>query len=241
MNKAVVAIWAAVAVVWTAGGALVLWPRDDGGSAASSTVPTREREANAAAPRSDRGPADGPPSDQVGAFAVGSSPVAPVEVKLKHPPAAGLLFDVDTGEILWKRAAARRLAIASLTKMMTALIISERDGFDERVLISRRAARTPGSKLGVLPQGKKVPLKPLFYGMIMASANDAAVALAEHDAGSVRRFVRRMNREAKMLGLGCSHFSTPNGLKNRHNHSCALDLAALARADLTDPRLAAVA
>jgi D-alanyl-D-alanine carboxypeptidase len=67
------------------------------------------------------------------------------------------------------------------------------------------------------------------------------VALAEHDAGSVRRFVDRMNLRARVMGLRCSHFTTPSGLKNRGNHSCALDLAALARANLADPRIARVA
>ncbi len=75
----------------------------------------------------------------------------------------------------------------------------------------------------------------------MISANDAAVALAEHDAGSVPRFVARMNRQARLMGLGCTHFSTPNGLKDRDNHSCAADLAALARADLAEPRIARIA
>ena len=238
MSKTAIAIWAAVAIVWTAIGAFLLWPRGDEDSHASNTAVVRQDPKPAPA---HTGPADGAPPDVVGAFAVDPSPVEPVEVKLKHPPAAGIMFDLDTGDVLWKSAAGKKLPIASLTKMMTALLISEHDHFDERVLISRRAARTPGSKLGVLPEGKKVPLKPLFYGLIMASANDAAVALAEHDAGSVSRFVARMNREAKRLGLGCSHFTTPNGLKNRGNHSCALDLAALARADLDDPRVAAVA
>jgi serine-type D-Ala-D-Ala carboxypeptidase (penicillin-binding protein 5/6) len=237
MSKSAIAIWAAVAVIWTGIGAFLLWPRDDEDSHASTVAVVRE---DPKPPRAHSGP-DGAPPGVVGAFAVEPSPVEPVEVKLEHPPAAGIMFDVDTGDILWKLGAAKKLPIASLTKMMTALMISERDHFDEGVLISRRAARTPGSKLGVLPEGKKVPLKPLFYGLIMASANDAAVALAEHDAGSVSRFVERMNREAERLGLRCSHFSTPNGLKNRRNHSCALDLAALTRADLSDPRVAAVA
>jgi D-alanyl-D-alanine carboxypeptidase (penicillin-binding protein 5/6) len=124
---------------------------------------------------------------------------------------------------------------------MTALLISEHHRRDERVLISRRAARTGGSKLGVLPVGKKVPLWPLFNALILPSANDAAVALAEHDAGSVRRFVARMNRRARLMGLECSRFSGPSGLKDRGNRSCALDLATLARAALSDPWIARLA
>jgi len=163
-----------------------------------------------------------------------------VEVELKQPPRAGVMFDVDSGEVLWKRAAGKRLAIASLTKMMTALVISKRHRPHERVLVSRRAAGTSGSKVGVLPVGKRVPLEPLFHALMMASANDAAVALAEHDAGSVASFVDQMNREARAMRLRCSHFTTPSGLKNRGNHSCALDLMALARANLADARIARI-
>src|SRR5689334_3556377 len=75
----------------------------------------------------------------------------------------------------------------------------------------------------------------------MISANDAAVALAEHDAGSVGAFVKDMNRRAEAMGLTCTHFTTPNGLRDRGNYSCPLDLAVLARADLADRRIAAIA
>jgi D-alanyl-D-alanine carboxypeptidase len=79
-----------------------------------------------------------------------------------------------------------------------------------------------------------VPLGPLFNALILASANDVAVALAEHDAGGVPRFVRRMNRRARLMDLGCTRFSGPSGLRDRGNRSCALDLATLARAALAD-------
>jgi serine-type D-Ala-D-Ala carboxypeptidase (penicillin-binding protein 5/6) len=245
MNRAALAGLAALSLALTAVVAVVLLNgRDDDGDASAEPPATRAElrsESRAAGVQ-----ANGIAGDDVGAggasrFATRAPAQTPVEPKLKRPPAAGVLFDVDTGQVLWKRAAGRELPIASLTKMMTALLISEHHRFDERVLVSRRAAETHGSKLGVLPTGKKVPLKPLFYALIMASANDAAVALAEHDAGKVSRFVDRMNLEARRLGLRCSHFSTPNGLKNRRNHSCALDLATLARADLADPRIARVA
>ena len=169
------------------------------------------------------------------------SPPLPVRVRMKTWPAAGVLFDVDSGEVLWQRRARALHPIASLTKMMTALLISEAHPPGERVPISRNAAHTAGSATGLLPQGKSVPLEALLQALIMISANDAAVALAEHDAGSVPRFVARMNRQARLMGLGCTHFSTPNGLKDRDNHSCAADLAAMARADLAEPRIARIA
>ena len=85
----------------------------------------------------------------------------------------------------------------------------------DRVMVSRKAAHTPGSATGVLPVGKPVPLGPLLKALIMISANDAAVALAEHDSGSTAGFVARMNQRARSMGLSCTRFSTPNGLKDR--------------------------
>lgn len=165
----------------------------------------------------------------------------PVHYRFKHPPVAGILFDVKTGRVLWERNARQEHPIASLTKTMTALMVAEHDPTHARVRISARAAHTPGSATGLLPRGRKVPLEPLLQALIMISANDAAVALAQHDAGTVRRFVKEMNLQAQSFGLSCTHYTTPNGLRDRGNHSCALDLAALARADLSNPRIAAIA
>ena len=165
----------------------------------------------------------------------------PVHYRFKHPPVAGILFDVKTGAVLWQRNPRLQHPIASLTKMMTALIVARTNRPRERVLVSRKAAQTPGSATGELPQGKEVPLEPLLQALIMISANDAAVALAEHDGGSVTRFVKEMNRRAKSMGLDCTHYTTPNGLRDRGNYSCPDDLAELARADLANPRIAQIA
>jgi D-alanyl-D-alanine carboxypeptidase (penicillin-binding protein 5/6) len=165
----------------------------------------------------------------------------PVRYRFKHPPLAGVLFDVRSGRVLWERHPRLEHPIASLTKMMTALMVANRNRPNERVRISEKAAHTPGSATGLLPRGKKVPLEPLLQALIMISANDAAVALAEHDGGTVRRFVKEMNFQAKSMGLTCTHYSTPNGLRDRNNYSCPLDLAELARADLANPRIARIA
>jgi D-alanyl-D-alanine carboxypeptidase (penicillin-binding protein 5/6) len=165
----------------------------------------------------------------------------PVKPHLKRKPAAGVLFDVDSGEVLWQRKALARRPIASLTKLMTALLVAEQGAPKDRVVISAKAAHAPGSATGVLPVGKKVPLEPLLKALIMISANDAAIALAEHQAGTTAAFVKRMNERAAVMGLSCTRFSTPNGLKDRGNHSCAMDLAAVARADLVNSRIAAIA
>jgi serine-type D-Ala-D-Ala carboxypeptidase (penicillin-binding protein 5/6) len=156
-------------------------------------------------------------------------------------PAAAVVFDVGSGEVLFSLEPDRRLPIASLTKMMTALIVAQRDSPDEQLMVSRKAASVPGSRIGVLPQGKLVPLGPVFAGMMLVSGNDAAEALAEHDAGTEAAFVERMNNRAQGMGLTCTHFSSPHGLQDAGNYSCARDLAVLARADLADPWIREIA
>src|SRR5262249_7915264 len=165
----------------------------------------------------------------------------PVQYRFKHPPAAGVLFDLKTGHVLWQRRPRLEHPIASLTKMMTALIVAQDDSPHERVRITRKAAQTPGSATGLLPRGRKVPLGPLLQALIIISANDAAVALAEHDGGTVPRFIKGMNRQARVMQLTCTHFSTPNGLRDRNNYSCPVDLAELARPDLPNPPIARIA
>jgi D-alanyl-D-alanine carboxypeptidase len=165
----------------------------------------------------------------------------PVHYRFKHPPIAGVLFDVKSGQVLWARNPDLERPIASLTKMMTALLVARTDPPNGRVKISRNAAHTQGSATGLLPRGKKVPLEALLKALILISANDAAVALAEHDGGSVPHFIKEMNEQARSMGLTCTHFTTPNGLRDRGNHSCPLDLATLARADLANKRIAQIA
>src|SRR5205807_8839637 len=112
-----------------------------------------------------------------------------VDPRLKLPLTSGMLFDVRTGAVLWQRAPDRELEIASLTKMMTALVVVEHSRPSERVLITRAATRYSGSGVGLLPRGKRVPLLALLYGLLLPSGNDAAIALAQHVAGTQQRFV----------------------------------------------------
>ena len=163
-----------------------------------------------------------------------------VQAPFRRPPRAGLLFDLDSGRVLWAKEATRELPIASLAKMMTALrVVRSRHG-SELVPISKRAVDAQGSKVGLLPLHKRVRLETLLYGLLLPSGNDAAVALAEAVTGSVPRFVERMNAQAAKLGLSCTRFTSPDGLDNG-NSSCAVDLAELAAVDLDQPRIAKVA
>jgi D-alanyl-D-alanine carboxypeptidase (penicillin-binding protein 5/6) len=164
----------------------------------------------------------------------------PVVVAFKHPPRGGLLFDLDTGRVLWRRRPDRVLPIASLTKMMTALIVVERSNPDDKVRVTKEALAYKGSGVGVLPKGKRVKLETMLNGLLLPSGNDAAIALAQRISGTVAGFVEHMNARARDLGLECTRFSSPDGFVDAGNHSCAIDLAAMARAVLDEPRLARI-
>ena len=109
-----------------------------------------------------------------------------VPVTFKQPVRSGLLFDVRTRHVLWPRHPDQRLPIASLTKMMTALVVVAHASPSEQVLITRPALHFSGSGVGLLPVGKKVKLEDLLYGLLLPSGNDAAIALAQHVAGNQR-------------------------------------------------------
>ena len=163
-----------------------------------------------------------------------------VDPKFRRPPRAGMLFDLRSGRVLWSWQAARTVPIASVTKMMTGLLAVERAAPADRVLITRTALAYAGSGVGALPRGKRVPLEPLVYGLMLPSGNDAARALAEHlGGGSIPRFVGLMNERARRLGLRCTRFTGPDGYDDA-NRSCPRDLAVLTRAVLARPRLARI-
>ncbi|MGE5636372.1 MAG: D-alanyl-D-alanine carboxypeptidase family protein [Nocardioidaceae bacterium] len=161
-----------------------------------------------------------------------------VRPRLRQPPRVGLLFDLDTGRALWRRQPLRRLPVASLTKIMTALVVTQRTSPGERVRIPRRLRYT-GSAIGMLPRGRRVGLEPLLTGLLLVSGNDAAVALALHVAGSQRRFVELMNERARGLGLRCTRFVSPHGLESG-NRSCARDLAVMAMVAMKSRRIARI-
>ncbi len=171
---------------------------------------------------------------------VGLGAPAPVRLHFHEPPRAGLMFDLDSGRVLWSRNPTERRPIASLTKMMTALLAVHSAPPDAPVLVTRQAVAEGGSKVGVLPLGRHVRVESLLYGLLLPSGNDAAVALAQHVAGSIGGFVARMNAEAASLGMGCTRYSSPSGYYDAGNFSCPVDLALLAHVDLAQPRIARV-
>jgi D-alanyl-D-alanine carboxypeptidase (penicillin-binding protein 5/6) len=158
------------------------------------------------------------------------------QMQFSKPPRAALLFDVDSGRVLARYKPYQRLPIASLTKIMTALLVTEAAGPGERVMITSDPLHYGGTGVGVLKRGKRVRLETLLNGLLIVSGNDTAIALADHVSGSQRRFVDQMNRRAKVLGLRCTHFVSPHGLEPQ-NRSCPRDLAVLARLAMRNRRI----
>jgi D-alanyl-D-alanine carboxypeptidase len=142
--------------------------------------------------------------------------------------------------VLWRQHPERVLPIASLTKMMTALVVVDRVGPHAWVPITKEALRYTGSGVGLLPRGRKIAVDTMLHGLLLPSGNDAAIALSLRAAGSQARFIALMNKRAATMGLACTHFTTVSGIVDHGNHSCAPDLAALARAVLREPRLARI-
>jgi D-alanyl-D-alanine carboxypeptidase (penicillin-binding protein 5/6) len=165
-----------------------------------------------------------------------------VSIPFGKPPRAGLLFDLDTGQVLWRKDPTRVLPIASVTKMMTGLVVTDRVPDGAKVRVTKEALAYQGSGVGVLPKNKWVGISAMLYGLLLPSGNDAAIALAQRTSPdhTVPGFVRMMNARAQAMGLTCTRYSTPSGFTDRGNHSCAADLAVEARAVLDDPRLAKI-
>lgn len=162
-----------------------------------------------------------------------------LRVRFSDPPKAGLLFDARSGRVLWSRKPQAERPIASLTKLMTALVAVDELNPKEKVRISKNAERTPPVEIG-LEAGARVPAERLLAAALIPSANDAAVALAEGAEGGVKPFVRAMNDRARKLDLGCTDFNSPNGLSSG-DRSCPVDLAELARKALGEKRIADLA
>ncbi len=145
----------------------------------------------------------------------------------------------DTGEILWSRNADERVAIASTTKLVTALVTRATATMADEVTVSAGAAATEGGKLS-LEAGESLSVEELLLGMLLNSSNDAAVALAEHVNGSETAFVSEMNGFAADLGATDTHFVTSHGLDAAEHYSTANDLVVITERFLEDPLLASM-
>lgn len=147
---------------------------------------------------------------------------------------SGILMDPTTGEILFEKNSHERFAVASMTKMMSQLLILEAIeagtlSFDEMLTVSNNAAGMGGSQIW-LQAGEVMSVRDLMKGISMASANDATVALAERISGTEQAFVDAMNEKAASLGLQDTHFMNSTGLDEDNHYSSAYDLAIIAQA-----------
>ena len=148
---------------------------------------------------------------------------------------AAALIDVQSGRILYGKNLDKRMRIASLTKIITAIVAIESGKLNEIVTVSKNAYRVEGSSV-YLDLGEKQKLIDLVYAIMLRSGNDAATAIAEHvGGGSAQKFVGMMNDKVKQLGLEGTHFVNPHGLDTEGHYSTAYDMAQLTAYALRNP------
>lgn len=155
--------------------------------------------------------------------------------ELKLNSKIDLIFDRNSKTILYEKNGLKQVPMASTTKIMTAIVVLENANLDDIVTISKKAAGTGGSRLG-LKTNDKITVHDLLYGLMLKSGNDAAVALAEHVGGGIDGFAELMNKKASEMGLVNSHFVTPHGLDQEKHYTTAYELACMADYALNIPK-----
>lgn len=153
---------------------------------------------------------------------------------------AAVLMDAGSGKVLYEKNAEAHTQPASVTKLMTALLVVEHLDLDKEVKVPAAAAGILGNNIG-LKTGERLTVRQLLNAMLIVSANDAAVALAIETGGSLSHFYQMMNAKAKALGMKNTHYKSPNGLIESNNHyMSAEDTAILTRVFLRNQTLAAI-
>lgn len=152
---------------------------------------------------------------------------------------ACVVIDRKTNSVLFGKNENTKKKMASTTKIMTATIIIEKCNLSDTIEISKKAAGTGGSRLG-LKTGDKITILDLLYGLMLRSGNDAAVALAEYAGEDINGFAELMNAKALELGLTNTHFETPHGLDSNEHYTTAYELAILSNYALNNPTFAKI-
>jgi len=152
---------------------------------------------------------------------------------------AFVLMEAESGRVLASQNAERELAIASTTKIMTALVAMEEKELSDLVPVKEKHLKEGSSMY--LRAGETLTLEDLLYGLLLPSGNDAAECIADYCGGGVEPFVRRMNEKAAALGMTHTAFANPSGLDAEGHHSCALDMARLAAYAMRQPMFVRVA
>ncbi len=155
------------------------------------------------------------------------------ETDLAPNAKSAVLIEASTGKIIYEKNSHEKLAPASMTKMMSMLVIVESIekgviGWDDMVTASENASKMGGSQI-LLETGEQMLVSDLFKGVAVASGNDAVVALAEAVAGTEEEFVSMMNQRAKELGLTDTVFKNPHGLDDANHYSSAYDMMLIAK------------
>jgi serine-type D-Ala-D-Ala carboxypeptidase (penicillin-binding protein 5/6) len=170
-----------------------------------------------------------------------TSPASAVEVvpAISSPaPAttatAAVVMDARTNRVLYSLNPDAKMAMASTTKIMTAIVAIENGMLDATVSVSKNAHGMEGSSI-YLDQGEKLKLKDLLYGLMLQSGNDAAVAIAEHISGSTDAFCALMNEKARLIGARNTHFTNPHGLQDSGHFTTAYDLALISAYAMRNP------
>lgn len=154
---------------------------------------------------------------------------AQADVSLSVSARSAILIDGQSGRVLFGKDEHEKRRIASITKIMTAVLAIESGKMNDMVKVSKRAIQAEGSSI-YLKEGQKVSLEDLTYGLMLRSGNDAAVAIAEHVGGSLEGFIFMMNQKASELGMENTNFQNPHGLDDHKNHySSAYDMAILTK------------
>lgn len=152
---------------------------------------------------------------------------------------SAILIDTSDGRVLWEKNSRERRPIASTTKIMTAILALENLKQDDLVSTSQRASDAGESELYLSP-GEQRRVEELLHGLLLRSANDAAMVLAEKVGGSLEIFAKLMNEKAKSLGALDTNFTNPHGLKDGNHYSTAYDLALITRYALRNKKFAAI-
>ena len=150
---------------------------------------------------------------------------------------AGILYDVTNGRVLFEKNADEKLAPASTTKLMTALLVLEKANLDDKVTFSKTAVTNLESgavKIGLV-EGDQVSVKDSLYALLLKSANEVANGLAEHVSGSISAFAELMNARAAELGCTNTHFVNPHGLYDENHYTTAREMATITEYALTMP------
>lgn len=147
-----------------------------------------------------------------------------------------ILMDYETGRVIWGKNIDKPLAMASTTKIMTAIIALENGNLRDIVTVSKNATKAPDVKMNI-QENEEILLEDLLYALMLQSSNDCAIAIAEHIGGSVEKFCEMMTEKAKIIGATDTLFLTPNGLDEGEHHSTAYDMAIITRYALDNEEL----